>query len=264
MEIQGLDKEAVLDLARRWQESRISAIRESGGQDVMEESQLGSFLSGLSSEDYESLLKRVFLKSRNLGVSYQRHYKLVWELSDLRHQLGQMGSPCLSGNWEGKSEQASTLVRTGCQPGQVAGARFCQYWRESIDGLVMGLCESERYARHACITAGDSQCQDVFYIDDQTSMSRTVPNELRWGPLPEVKRKELATIQEKFQNMKVDLVFLGVSENKLYYRMESRDALSCGSAGNIMRTHLENLVSAVWQGVILHDASPLAVLGEQG
>jgi len=247
------------DLRQRWQRARSAACRELGYGD---EQAFTRELDTVTAEVFEELLRRVFLNSRNLGVSFQRRFSVVWELEDLIQFLPQLSSPCLQGDWR-RNPLSAVLRRAGCDSGLRLGAKFCQYWREAIDGLVMGLCESEHFTRHACRGNGDADCQDVFFIERADTVKSRWRNPDRWGVVPPERGPDLEAVTEKLLRMNVDVTFLGLKENKLHYKMESKSSHSCGSAGGILRGHLEKLVHEAWPGVILVDASPLAVYGEQ-
>jgi hypothetical protein len=181
----------------------------------------------------------------------------------LQTHLHKLNSPCLKGQWQSNNTSAS-LKRSGCEAGKKNGARYCQYWREAVDGLVMGLCETERYARHSCLSVGDSECVDVFYTESTEGSNQAIwNNQLRWGPIPIEKKDGLTKIEDVFQKMNVTLKVLGMSEKKLFYKMESKGTLSCGSNGTFVRNYLEKLVHEIWPDVELTDASPLAVYGEK-
>ena len=251
------------DLKIRWAKARAFALRESG---VMELDEVGFFQSGaanlLSEPEYEEVLKKVYLNSRNLGVGYQKFHNIAWDLGDVSQYLPTLGSPCLVSNGELRGSSA-VFFRSGCESGNKHGSRFCQYWREAHDGLIIGLCENERYVRHECVTLGNSQCVDVVFNDAAETSESIWNNRLRWGPIPDERKVELNDIQVKFDKMEVDLVFLGLKEQQLFYKMESKKNLSCGSSGEIMRTHLKNIMNEYWPQVKLSDASPLAVYGEK-
>ncbi|NJL26052.1 MAG: hypothetical protein HC902_13385, partial [Calothrix sp. SM1_5_4] len=57
--------------------------------------------------------------------------------------------------------------------------------------------------------------------------------------------------------------FLGLSDGRLYYKLEPGESLTCGSAGTIYRNHLRNAVLERFPQVDLTDASPVAVYGER-
>ena len=152
---------SVDDLAVRWRAARFSAFKNSSHPPMNSEDEYLGIINSGDEAQFDELLKRVFLNSRSLGMSYQKTFGLVWDLGDIARFSRDLRSPCLQGTWE-HSASARQLTRSGCTGGSEGGLRECQYWREAIDGLVTGLCENERFVRHECVAAGNSQCVDVF------------------------------------------------------------------------------------------------------
>lgn len=257
-----LSPEVVNDLANRWLKARLAGVAKATAVVPKLESEVWSSLVQCDDEKYEEILKAVFLNSRNLGVSFQKAHHLVWDLADIQQHFGQLNSPCLQGAWS-EAKAAKTLRRSGCRDGASHGGRFCQYWREAIDGLVAGLCDEEHFVRHECINAGNEQCVDVFYEESKSISDERWNNQNRWGTIPQDKRESLVQIEEKFKSMKVDLQFLGSLEGRLFYKMTSKENLACGSGGGVLRTYMEKHVREVWAGIELQDASPVAVYGEK-
>lgn len=253
-------QETIGDLSKRWQGSRLAAIRTVTR--LTTESDFFHSLHDFKEDQFESILKTVFLNSRKLGQGYQRSYGISWELIDFSTYLTGLGSPCLKGNWSASSSSVS-LIRSGCGAGNDGGLRFCQYWREATDGLTLGLSDSTGYARHGCMNAGDKSCIDVFYQDELVPTDAIWKSQYKWGVLPEEMRPDLELIEKKFSGLKIDLKFLGVSENNLFYKLEPKENLTCGSAGTIYRNHLEKMIENKFPSIRLRDASPVAVYGEK-
>lgn len=254
----------ILDLKTRWFKARQAVV-----------SNEEAFLKNihlLNDFEYEQILKKIFLNSRNLGQGYQKRYGISWELTDIQKHFSALDVSCLHGQWLVKNK-ALVLSRSGCAYANLNSQsphRICQYWREAIDGLVMGLCEQERFARHKCVTIDDSNfenmldknesrentlCEDVFYIEEEKKM-------YQWGPLPSQMLPQLVQLQEKFHNLKVKLTFLGLSEKQLFYRLESGEVNSCGTAGTLFKDLLVKNIEKIFPGLILKDASPVAVIAE--
>jgi hypothetical protein len=251
----------IQDLRERWLRAREAAFRLAFAQNKSENEFL-SELSQLTEESFEELLKSVFLNSRNLGMSYQKAKSLTWEKSDFTGFAKDLGSPCLSGNWEQKTS-AHVLSRSGCADGKSGGQRYCQYWREAIDGFVIGISDDVGFVRNSSISVGDDSCVDVFFDEEASPTDAIWSNANKWGALPEEIKPDLDFIQQKFDEMKVDLKFLGLSEKNLLYKLEPKENLTCGSAGNIYRSHLEKMVKEKFPLFKLKDASPVAVYGER-
>lgn len=260
MEVSISVENTILDLKSRWLRAReysISKVIATANSEI-------SFffeINLISEEVFEDLLKVIFLNSRNLGLSYQKAKNLSWERIEFINYAKSLGSPCLNGEWEQRST-ASVLTRKGCKEGIQLGHRYCQYWREAIDGLVIGLSEDIGFVRNNTVTIEDDLCVDIFYDDESIPTDAIWNNSNKWGQLPPAIQSDLATIEQKFNEMKVDLKFLGLSEKTLYYKLEPKENLTCGTAGNIYRNHLEGLIKEKFPLIKLKDASPVAVYGE--
>lgn len=250
----------IIELSQRWQRARISAIGKISGDSSEEE--FLQLADCLSEEQFESLLKAIFLNSRNLGLSYKKAHNLYWEKSDFVQHLHRMGSPCFQGKWTANDKTIS-LVRDGCADGRCLGARYCQYWREALDGLVMGICEDLAFVRYSSINSGETQCEDVIYDDEASQTDGIWKSPHRWGMLPDGVRDALGSVRETFREMKVELTFLGLSENNIYYKIESKENLTCGPVGSLYRTKLSRMVKEKYPEFQLRDASPVAVYGEK-
>ncbi len=252
---------SIPDLKNRWQKSRLAVIAD--------ESVFFQKIHELSESEFDDILKKIFLNSRNLGRGYQKQFQISWELTDISKYFMALGVPCISGQWKSKSN-AIILSRAGCdsvRSNSITPHRICQYWRESIDGLVMGLCDHERYARHQCKyintnAVGDSKiynqlCEDVFYREEEKDY-------FQWSSLPQEMQPALQQLQEKFHHLKVKLTFLGLAENQLFYRLESGEVSSCGTAGTLFKDLLTNNIKKIFPELTLKDASPIAVISEAG
>ena len=257
------------DLRVRWQRARASAVRKTmenafpedsvATEDVLLE-QFFSQLQGLSAQETEKkkseLLRLVFDHSRLLGASLSRSLRLTFELQDFRNTLEQSNISCVLGKWDSR-DSAKTLTRRGCDFCPRAGVDACNYWRESIDGLVMGLGESERYVRHASIRNGDSACIDVFYLDSDRHSKAS----LAWGPLPEHMSSALEEICTDFENtMKTPVLLMGINEGVLYFKFKRATDKLCGG-GQILGTAFERKVQNKYPGLRTQEITPRAVLG---
>ncbi len=254
-------EKTIQELRERWLRAREASFQKVLAQ-ISSESEGLAKLDNIEEEKFEELLKSVFLNSRNLGVSYQKAKNLTWEKSDFTDFAKDLGSPCLNGIWQ-KKPTAYVLRRSGCSIGKAAGPRYCQYWREAIDGLVVGISDDVGFVRNSSLSVGDESCVDVFFDEEASPTDAIWNNENKWGVLPEDLKGDLELIQQKFNDMKIDLKFLGLSERNLLYKLEPKENLTCGSAGNIYRSHLEKLVKEKFPHYNLKDASPVAVYGER-
>lgn len=250
----------IIELSQRWQRARIAAVNKSSG--ILSENEFFHTLSSLTEDVFESALKQVFLNSRNLGLSYKKAHQIYWEMGDFVQHLRKMGAPCLRGSWN-SNEQSVSLVREGCSDGKQFGARYCQYWREALDGLVLGIGEDLGFVRYSSVNSGESRCEDVIFDDEFSQTDGIWKSQYRWGGIPEDIRTVLNPIEDSFRKMKLELTFLGLSEKNLFYKMESSENLTCGGAGSLYRSRLTRLVGEHFPDFKLRDASPLAVYGER-
>lgn len=242
----------------RWKAARLAAIFSVLDEDLPElEFDETALLSLVNESDRDALLKGVFDNSRKLGVSAARHFSLSWELDDLRDILGELAVPCTRGSWT-KGNHSQVLTRAGCDEQTYIGPLYCDYWREAFDGLTMGVCENERYARHASVGHGDINCIDVFFDDSSGASS----SGNKWGEVPGSISEGLAPLQTYFKEQKVILSLKGLSEGILYYLMEKENGVLCGSSAQQYNQLLAREVGNHFPGLSLQDASPLAVYGE--
>lgn len=260
VDISSTIQSSIEPLRRRWKGAREAAVFKFTG--LGSEDEFFDNINIVSDEDFESVVKELFLNSRKLGLGYQRANQLTWERDEFVQYLPSLGSPCAKGAWL-KKEKASVLVRGGCINGTRLGTRYCQYWREAFDGLVLGLSEDVGYVRHSSIGAGDARCEDIIYDDEASPTDAIWTNPYRWGELPVDMRSDLHEIEKRFDDLKIDLKFLGVAEQNLFYKLEPKENLTCGSAGTIYRSHLEKIVKEKFPNLRLKDASPVAVYGEK-
>ena len=251
----------IRELKDRWLRAREASFNKIFSKKKSENEFLAE-LDGIEADQFEEFLKSVFLNSRNLGVSYQKSKNLTWEKSDFTDFAKELGSPCLVGTWE-KKTSAHVLSRSGCSGGKSVGLRYCQYWREAIDGLVVGISDEVGFVRSCAVSIGEDSCVDVFFDEESQPTDAIWNNPNKWGVLPEDIKADLDFIQLKFGEMKIDLKFLGLSERNLLYKLEPKENLTCGSAGNVYRNYLEKLVKEKLPHYNLKDASPVAVYGER-
>lgn len=251
---------SVEDFRLRWQAARISAVKGALGasaNSAVSDTSEEELLALVPEKDRETVLRKIFDHSRALGVSVVKFLGLSWEISDLEEVLGRMNLPCLSGKWS-PTNVARVLERAGCEQVKRLGSFACDYWREAADGLVMGVGEVERYARHASVGHGDAACIDVFF-DDSLGASGEKP---RHAAVPEKIKQGLREIHARFNLLKATLTLEGLSEGVLYYRLESSEGPLCGSNGRLMHESFAREVKNRFPGLMLQDASPLAVYGE--
>lgn len=238
----------------RWSQARVQSLRKiSGVSDPnLEEWML---LKNLNPAQRDLALKSVFDFSRRLGQSAVRYFSLVWEISDLKEVLEKSTHPCLQGAWNISPSGAHVLKRQGCSPAKEVGSFYCDYWREAIDGLVMGVGEEERFARHESVEHGDSSCVDVFFTEGSSSQRL----DKRFGEIPEKMREPLQKIQSRFSKMNLSVEFQGYAEGTLFYQFESQ---GCGGSSTLTQQLFVRDVAKVFPELKLKNCSARAVIGE--
>lgn len=248
----------VISFRDRWKAARLAALRSVIQDDIPAlDFDEGALLGLISDDDHDKLLRLIFDNSRKFGMSAVRYFGFSWELSDLQDILSQTHIPCLNGTWS-NGVHAKILSRSGCDEQKQIGSFYCDYWREALDGLSMGVGETERYARHESVGHGDNGCVDVFF-DDAVKIDGLAT---KWGEIPSVVVDGLAPLQGRFKELKIKLSLKGLSEGILYYLMEKDMGVLCGNSAKMYNEMLAKEVGARFPGLGLQDASPLAVYGE--
>jgi len=217
-----------LDLGTRWAQARIAALRTvlvstSTSVKFHDEQYL---LSIVPAAAHDHALRAVFDNSRRLGRSASLQFGTLFEIDDFQSFLGFVGSsehvderseglhvPCLGGTWKTSATGARTLTRQGCQAKSPTGF-FCSWWREAIDGLVMGLGDETRFVRHGSLGNSDDQCTDVFFDEQPVGGTKT-----HWGPVPPLIADSLKPVAEKFTRLNVTLNIDGYADGRIFYRI---------------------------------------------
>lgn len=247
----------------RWKMARISALQSLGAVGPVEE----TLLVQLNDFDRGELLRRVFDQSRKFGLSAAKYFGLTFEITDLAEILQKSKMVCLGGGWE-PHKAAFVLKRPGCAFFKVWGALGCDYWREVLDGLVMGVGENERIARHRSLGHGDSECVDILFTEEFTvpRVVRTEPDapgasRPKYGPIESEVLERFEPVFTRFKQMKIQLVLEGVSEGTLYYRLDPEKGVLCGAGGKLMHETFLRDTKKLFPDLNVLDAAPLAVYG---
>lgn len=254
-----------INLMNRWQKARLSAV----GQGLLNHSgdNEQSFVKSLPlalQEEYlleqvplekqEEVLRRVFLNSRKLAQSYSRHHGLTFEIQDFQTLVRKSEVPCFQGTWESRNS-ALILTRGACSYANDAKAFACAYWRDALDGLVMGLGEEERSARHGCARVDGGVCVDVLFAETNPAPGKSE----HFGVIPPMLVDDLNEIKDQFlASMKTEVEFVGYSAGTLYFHFPK--GTSCGS-GSIYTSALLSKIQTKHPYIQLQDISPRAVLG---
>jgi len=260
-----MDEISFDDLARRWCLCRLSVARffsrpksdqsESIGENSQDEIAL---VRQVDPEKWEIALKEVYDSSRRLALSASKYFKIRFEVGDFPKLFKIASVPCATGSWDDRGS-AFTSRRTDCGFGPSREVAICDWFREAMDGIVMGLGESERFVRHASQAYGDPDCVDVVFDD-----SPVVAGGFQYAPVPAPFTSHLKKVVTNFgeQGFKVD--WLGYRSGVLFYTLipEKSDRPLCQSKGRKAHMELEAAVKGVFPTVRIQDSSPLAVYGE--
>ena len=255
------------DFHQRWTRARISSLRQASKSaqldssieaDLVDDYFLQTSKIGLAArtESKDTLLRKIFDNSRLLGRSLSKHLGMTLEVQDFQSLLERSAIPCVQGQWESR-KSARILKRSGCAFCTKSGADACDYWREALDGLVMGLGEKERLARHASIRHGGNACIDVFYSDAEGPKEGS----LAWGPIPEHMAPGLTEICDEFsRQMKTSIVLKGLREGVLYFEFKFPTDDHCGGT-QLLISAFQRALLKIYPGLLAHEITPRAVLG---
>lgn len=258
------------DFYSRWSKARISAIRKVIDSDLdmplLAETEsnlllsLSEILKDCTPDQADKMksmiLRTIFDYSRLLGMGLSKQYNIVFELQDFRSVLSNSNIPCTAGSWEAR-ETAEVLTRPGCNFCQPLGSFACDYWREAIDGLVMGLGETERFVRHSSVRHGDNDCVDIFFIES----NKRANGSLAWGKIPDHMTSTISSICREFEaEHKVAVDVKGMKEGEMFYIIKDPTDRNCSKSGNLIKK-FENKVWDFYPGLVLIDVTPRAVLG---
>lgn len=237
------------ELGVRWERARIAALRSVLGGGVGGDER--ALLTAALEADPAGALRGVFDNSARLGASFRRYHREEQTLASLPALLAGLGVACLrGGRWSATPGGASAVYeRPACSARATAGT--CDYWREAIDGLVVGLGGQVRHARHRSRGHGDEACQDVLYADPESP--------LRFGTLPGELAERLAPVRDLVRQFRggADLELLGVSEGVLLYRLSAGHG--CGETDALQELVERSLARKV-PGLRLQEMSPRPVL----
>lgn len=265
----GIDWE---DFFYRWQKARMSAVRKVLNRDMdlpfmaeTEEdllSQLAEFLNDCSAtqaeEIKELLLRGIFDFSRALALSLSKHYHIGLQLLDFRELLSTSNISCMQGTWETR-EAAVVLTRTGCNSCKALSNFTCYYWREAVNGLVMGLGDQEQHVRHTSVRNGDKDCVDVFFLENAHNRAAGI----HWAKIPDQKLQDLSAICEAIKiQYQVTIEIKGFREGVLHYIVKDSTDGQCKTGVTVTKKFNE-AVFKLFPDMKLLDVTPIAVMGVQ-
>ena len=186
--------------------------------------------------------------------------------------------PCIPGCWcvghgwhlhDGYDhERYLHWQRPGCRLVGGLGSFGCDYWREAMDGFVMGIGENERIARHKSVGHGDDTCLDILFAESFT-LPRVVSTEdapkatasPRFGEVPVELLEKLEPARKRLAALKVRLKLEGLSEGVLFYQLEPEAGVLCGAGGKLIQATFERDLHKAAPGLMARDVAPIAVYG---
>ena len=246
---------ATEQLALLWHRARVHALARSTGTllpDASPQAEAAAVVT-LTPTQQEALERAVFDTSRLAGRALARRWGGPLSTGRIAECLSETPLPSLHGLWT-HTGAALTLTREGC--GTSPCAAVCRYWREAIDGLVMGLGDEARFSRHRSQGHGDEHCLDVFYPEAHRDQ--------RWGAVPGDVQAALTPVTQTLQAGGVTLTLLGCSERVLFYRLASSAGPACGAGGILLRNLVNHAVTTHCPGYSTVESSPVGVMREEG
>ena len=235
------------DFAGRWKRARGAAIRHFLGEfmPVREE----EAISKVASADREILLRRVFENSKRLGESAKWYFGVECEPADFKDLLCSSGVPCFHGAWRAM-EEGYVLERPAC-PEQTTGSTFaCEYYKQAVEGLVMGLSDGVRHIRHESPVSG-AACKDLFVISQAAH--------LFFAPIPDRLLRPLEEAAQRLLHEQIRVALLGQAEGVIFYHWELLRKEGCRDYGREVLEALERSL-APDVAVVLRDVTPRSVL----
>lgn len=210
-----------------------------------------SNLENISEEKFELLLRKIFDLSREFGLKILAESETL-DLEKISGILNLLEIPCIEESfvYDEKNNSAKS-IRNNCLCS--ANEKSCQYWRESIDGLIMGLGDNERYVRHSSILYGkNDNCTDVIY---DSSL-----NDMRWGEIPLEILNSLNNVIEKYQKKDIQIILKGFNEKTLYFQIKDKDTNLSGFRRKFILENMEATFNKKFPDFNLFEISPRAVI----
>jgi hypothetical protein len=208
---------------------------------------------------FEFALRQVFDNSRKLAISASQHHRIRLEIGDFQQLLNASALPCAQGHWTRRS-QSHFVSRFGCAHGKSKNTRICDWYREAMDGVVVGLGETERFVRHRSEAYGDDGCLDIIFDDTQNLAA----DDMRYGPIPPPLLQHLNSVVSDWRLRGFVLAWKGYSAGTLFYTLASHDETEalCQSRGRTLHQDLTTSVREVFPTLRIQDSTPLAVYAE--
>lgn len=238
------------ELSSRWQRARQASLQTETPNPHNTVETESEVFERLSPDERNQALRAVFKNSAKLGASFSSFLKVTLELGDIQALLNVVGNsiPCLHRTQTHVAE-GLVLERMPCE------SKLCDFYRESIDGLVIGLSEEVTFARHRSGGHGDAVCRDALFIGREST--------LRFGALPEDFFTALKPVFEKFQRLKLNLDVHGLSEGTVFYTLSRKGEPLCGASSNMFHDLFTSEIKKISASYSVKDISPAAVFVEK-
>lgn len=201
----------------------------------------------LDETEKEQVLRHIFDASRTFGLLIAETEGHSWNMEKIMQFIRQSHIACVNRPWQLESQRSCWMLeRSGCSN---KPSRFrCAYWREAIDGLVMGVGDRARYARYCSLGFGEQECVDILYDCEHTDK--------QWGTIPEPIWQSVQGTVDLFQERGIALNFYGYSEGTLFYDLKGSVH---GLRYHFLTETLQRKISQVLPEVSLVDITPRAV-----
>ncbi len=239
------------ELSLRWRHARRAALRSvlpSSTSEATDDELLRDALVA----DASTAQRAVFDNSLRLGRGWSHVEGTLATFADLVGSLPELGVPCAARDARAPADGASAMLleREPCETAAL-GAVACDFYREALSGLILGMTGGVLHSRHASGGRGGARCVDAVYVDPEWRD--------RYGGIPDDLRPHLeaATRALLMFDSRARIEFLGVAEGTLHYVVR-------GGAGALRVTAtLERLLARRVPGLSLREVSPRAVFTEE-
>lgn len=219
--------------------------------DSNNENELLSKIDSLNEEEKESLFRKIFDLSRKIGLEILNETGYL-ETKQIIKTINELKIPCIDNSFEfdEKTNSAKSTRKTCiCNANETS----CQYWRESLDGLIMGLGDNERYVRYQSILYGkNDSCVDVIY---DSSI-----NDMKWGEIPDEISDSLKKTIKKYQEKAIQIILKGLNEKTLYFQIKDKSDNASGFRRHYVLENFEQIFKKKFPNLNLCEISPRAVI----
>ncbi|GIW23081.1 MAG: hypothetical protein KatS3mg068_2088 [Candidatus Sericytochromatia bacterium] len=181
----------------------------------------------LDKEKEELFLKEIFDLGRVIGLEILKEKDKELSLKEILDEIYKLNISCFKGDLK-IDNNFIKIERTNC-PYTSANYFICLYWREFIDGFIMGIGNKERYSRHASIKYGlNNFCTDIIYYNND--------QKYRWSNLPEDVLNFIKLQNKKYSVKNIQIEGVGFNERTLFYKIKDNSSISSFRKGFIIES----------------------------